>query len=362
MGVEEHDSPRLPPAWKAAPVITALSCLLLFAFLLTYSGQPSYAAAVANESPLCAAVRRWRATYADRHDLQVVVTEVTFQGTPGNFWVGEGALVAPVAIGLQGAQEVLEVGGDPAPLRVLRADGVTLLSWSYAGTLYRTIRATGFALVRRAASRRYVPPASPTFATLPQELSFDATLTASQLQEHHLERCTSFPDWVASHAGEPPYTEQLQRIVAQLSGASQREGRSDDPCADMRKGHLKVHDAQVLAVMAARQLGAPALGFLGSDIRHGFLVATYVDGAGWITLDVTDVAAGYSLGGPGIVSMAPGVAQFEASIDGFWNPAGAAFAEGPMGTSPWSYTNWSARTDSEDATVTHAAPLDEVCP
>jgi hypothetical protein len=362
VGVEEHDGPRLPPAWKAATVITALCGVLLFAFLLTYSGQPSYAATVSSESPLCAAARRWRATYADRRDLQVVVSEVTFQGTPGNFWLGEGAIVAPVAIALQGAQEVLDVGGDPAPLRVLKADGVTLLSWTYAGTLYRTIRATGFALVRRAPARPYVPPTSPTFATLPRELSFDATLTATQLQEHHLERCTSFPDWVASHAGAPPYTEQLQRLVTQLGGASQREGRGDDPCADLRKGHFNVHDAQVFAVMAARQLGAPALGFFGSDIRHGFLVATYVDGAGWITLDVTDAAAGYSLGGPGIVSMAPGVAQFEASLDGFWNPAGAAFAEGPMGTNPWSYTSWRARAASEDTTVTHAAPLDEVCP
>jgi hypothetical protein len=362
VGVEEHEGPQLPAVWKASAAITATCGLLLFVFLLTYSGQPSYADTSARESPLCAAARRWRARYADRHDLQVVVTEVTFQGTPGNFRLEEGAIVAPVAIALQGAQEILDVGGDPAPLRVLRADGVTLLSWAYAGSLYRAIRTTGFALVRREPGRPYVPPASPTFATLPRELAFDATLTAQQLQEHHLARCKSFPDWVASHAGAPPYTEQLQRIVTQLGGTSQREARGDDPCADIRKGRFKVHDAQVFAVMAARQLGAPAFGFFGSDIPHGFLVATYVDGAGWLTLDVTDAAAGYTLGGPGIVSMAPGVGQFEASVDGFWNPAGAAFAEGPTGTSAMSYTNWRARAASEDTTVTHAAPLDEVCP
>jgi hypothetical protein len=185
----------------------------------------------------------------------------------------------------------------------------------------------------------------------------------AQLQERHLARCKPFADWVASTAGEPPYTEQLLRIATHLGSAIRSGSReTDEPCAALRKGYFDAHEAQVLAVMAARQLGAPAFGLFAADIRHGFLIATFVDGAGWITLDATDPAAAYTLGGPAIVSMAPSVGQFEASVDGFWNPIGAVFDDERFGLRPTSYTRWRDQPGSEDTTVTHAAPLDEVCP
>jgi hypothetical protein len=242
---------------------------------------------------------------------------------------------------------------------------VTALGWPYAAKLHRDIRLRGMALVRPAPETPARLPATPSFDTLPAELRVDALLRVADLEEHHvLPSCKAFTPWVMSNAGEPPYPDQIARVAAHVRAhkvADPADGRNaEDVCAAVREGKFTRHQAHVAVVLAARELGAPSLGLISADPSRPYLVATYVDGPGWVTLDVD--RAGFVRGAPPIVTIAPSVGEFEASYDGFWLPNGAAFQAqfGQLGTA--SSTKWAPPSQGEDTTFTYTKPLREVCP
>jgi len=364
---EGGELPRRAKLLQSWPVLAAICATILVATALSYGGPRARARVGRGGHDLCDAARAWRAAYGQSPDLQIIVTEVTFHGAPDSFYVGEGVVVVPTAVELPGAQDVLDVRGLPAPDRVLRADGVRALAWAYPGTLYRDLRFTGISLVRRAPRRQVILHAAPTFDTLPEELRVDARLNAAELEEnHHLQSCKAFEPWVTETAGAPPYADQLLRVVRRLETAINpdhpaEKKRTDDACAALREGKLSKHQAHVVAVMAARQLGAPAYGFLSAD-GH-FLVAVFVDGVGWAQLELGDAARGYGTGGAGLVTKAPIVGSFETSRDGLWGLEGGVYAKlfGNM-LSGVSWTKWLPIDDKEDATVVYAVPLAEACP
>ncbi len=357
-----------PPAARFRGSLSALTLAgigLVATLLVTYAG-PSGASMQRREAFLCDAAHQWRARYANIDDLQVIVTDVRFRHAPGQFVVGEGAVIAPVATELNGAQEVLDVRGLPAPVRVMNVEGTRLLAWEYAGTLHRDLRYVGLALVRRAQGRPVAMPDSPTFEKLADPWRVDARLTAAELEEeeHHLQQCQAFAPWVKAAAGEPPYTAQLLRIVQRLSGRSSERKRGEDVCAAIRLDAFTPHQAQVVAVMAMRQLGAPALGLVTADPTRMYLAGTYVDRMGWITVDVNDPDRGFWSGGSPIVTVAPLPATFGASQHGFWYASAAAYGGSRFGqTSPMSVTRWSTKpSDTDDVTVPSSVALAAVCP
>jgi hypothetical protein len=340
---------------------------LVAAAILGFQGRGARAAVTPTDPAVCDAARGWRATYGHSPDLQILVTQVTFHGTAGEFVSGEGVVIAPAAVALPGAQEVLDVRGIPDPVRMIEHDGIRMLAWPYPGSLHRDFRFVGLSLVRRPPSRPVMPPDEPTFDTLAEDARFDARLTSAELEEsHNLAACSAFRPWVKETAGDPPYTEQMLRVGRRLglsinrSEAPKKKGRND-LCAALRENALNDHEAQIVAVMTARELGVPAYGLLAADVHY--LVGIFVDGPGWITLDTTDFYRGFQSGGVALVTKAPVVGRFDASRDGFWLPEGAMYEPTMAGRGQSrSSAHWGAQEGRDDATVTYAIALDEACP
>jgi hypothetical protein len=248
----------------------------------------------------------------------------------------------------------------------MHVGGVTALGWPYAARLHRDIRLSGVALVRRAREEPVILPDAPSFDTLSAELKVDARLSAADIEEEHgIANCKAFGPWVTSIAGEPPYPQQIARIAvhvrARLVPAQEKERRdAEDVCAAVREGKFNGHQAHVAVVLAARQLGAPSFALSSADASRPYVVATYIDGPGWLTLDLG--RGGFVRGGPSIVTMAPLVSHFEAAYDGFWQPNGIAYRRGFNQLWPLSHTKWARPSPGEDTTYTYAKPLREVCP
>ncbi len=173
MSASPATPPPAPPWQRSIYVLGTLVCVLFGVFLCDYSVRADTTVDDLADPALCSAVKSWRQKYPPSDDLQVNLSRVTFRGVPRNFVSGEGIIVAPLAVSLPGAQEVLEVGANPPPLRVLKVEGTTALSWEYAGAVTRDIRALGFALVRRPRDRVVELPSAPTFDTLEHDLRVD---------------------------------------------------------------------------------------------------------------------------------------------------------------------------------------------
>lgn len=367
MGVVDK-APRGVPLLRSWFALATAGIAAIATFTVAYSDASGDMKPAARDAFVCQAAREWRAKYGTAPDLQLVVSDIRFHGRPGDFAPGEGAVVAPLALALPGAQEVLEVRASPAPARVLHVEGMTAVSWPYAGTLHRDMRFVGVSLVRRAPARDITLPPSPTFRTLAEPWAIDARTVAADLDDepHALRSCAAFAPWVKEKAGPPPYTEQIMRVVRAVSAAYRErkpDDRNEDLCASLRANALTPHLGQVVAVMAARQLGAPAFGFTGADAKHTYFVATYVDDQGWISLDLAEADHGYRIGGPPILTLAPLAAPFEASQHAFWYAGATAFAPGNFGVQPVSHTRWvTSPYDAEDSTLTTSVELAEACP
>jgi hypothetical protein len=311
--------------------------------------------------------RRWCDAHPRRENLQAVVVEVHFRPEPPLFTEGEGAVVAPLAIELAGAQHVIDIASEPAHLRTLTADGITAAAWEYSGRLHRGMRFVGAALVERAPFSRAVLPEKPTFAGLPSDLRAEALARAADLEEHGLHQCPAFAEWARREAGNPPHPDQILRLVR--ATAPQSEGNvpgADDVCAAVRKRGFTPHWAQVAVVMAARELGIPAFGFASASDRRIYLVGTYVDRLGWILVDVERGEDGWFSGGPPLITRAPLLGRFAAAPHGFWYPQGAAYHNSDWGgVSRLSGTVWYGRLTADqkvtDTTEARSFPLAEVC-
>lgn len=312
--------------------------------------------------------QRWCQTYPDRGNLQAVSIEVTFRAEPPLFARGEGVVVAPVAIELPGAQHVVELASRPASLRKLTAGGITALSWDYPGRLHRRMRFLGVALVERRPARRPAGLEHATFESLPAELRPEALARAVDLEEHGLEKCAVFPEWARAAAGEPPYPEQVLRLVraAAVRRGDGKQG-AEDVCAALREGRLTPHWAQVAVVMAARELGIPSFAFAEAAPGRAHLVGIYTDRDGWILADVEQPDQGWTAGGAPLVTMAPLLGAFAASPHGFWYAQGAAYAKQPWGggVSTLSSTVWRDGSPADpqptDTTEARSVRLAEVC-
>ena len=317
------------------------------------------------EAFLREATQRWCSAHERRDDLQAAIVDVRFQAGPPAFIPGEGAVVAPIAVDLPGVQHVLEVASQPGHLRKITTEGITTLAWAYDGRLHRSMRFTGVALVQRPPRTRVALPERPTFETLPVDLRPEATSRARDTEEHGLDKCAAFAGWAAQSGGAPPHTAQIERLVRAVANRADESKDAEDLCADIRNGRFTPHRAQVAAVMAARELGAPALGFASASDRDVYLVGTYTDQAGWILINVERPQDGWFAGGPVLVSLAPLLGGSAASRHGFWYPEAAAYSNTQWGgIDALSTTEWRGRMTSRTATNTTEArslPLSEVC-
>jgi hypothetical protein len=344
--------------------VLALAVVALM--LVTFTG-PSGGSAAERKAFLCETARQWRARYPAEGDLQVVLTDVVFHGTAGRFAVGNGLVVAPVALNLPGIQDLLEVVGSPSPRRAINVEGIRALVWDYAGAIHRDLRYVGAALVRRPRARPVTLPEAPTFDTLERPWRTDARLTSEELEgePHSLNQCRAFVPWVRALAGEPPYPDQLLRLAQRL-GEMRRDAalkEPDDVCSAIRANRFTPHQAQVVGVMGLRELGAPAIALMSADPDARYWVATYVDGPGWVALDITHVDRGYQLGGPPVLTMAPLTAPFEASQHGFWQVSGQMFLPKFGRLRVPSSTRWATSpSETDDVTVPSTMPLAAVCP
>ena len=307
----------------------------------------------------------WCAAHGKRDDLQAVVVDVAFHAEPPHFAKGEGTVVAPLAIDLPGAQRVLDVAGRPAPLRRLRAGGITALAWEYGGRLHRRMRFRGVALVERSPLQPVTVPAAPTFADLPADLRPEFLARVADLEEHQLQSCAGFPGWAARIAEAPPHTAQIERLVQAVSARAEETRQGEDLCADIRARRFTPHRAQVMAVMAAREVGIPAAGFASASGDKIYLVGTYLDGAGWIFMDVERPTEGWFTGGSALLTMAPVLGGFSASQHDFWSPAGAAYTKESWGFTTLSSTEWRATLRDQgtrtDTTEARSMRLSEAC-
>jgi len=307
--------------------------------------------------------RAWQVRHGAGADLQVAVIDVSYRADSDLFAKGEGVVVTPVGIDLAGAQELLEVAARPPFVRRIPAEGITTLAWAYAGRLRRPMRFVALALVRRPQRREVELPARPGFESLARVDRFDALLRATQKEEHRLEACADFSKWARETAGAPPHTEQLARLVRHLGqrvGASSADDPRDDICEAARTGRLNAHRAQVLAVMAAREVGVPAFGFASTSSEERHLVGTFVDGLGWLLLDVEAPDKGYALGGAPLLTKVPLAGPFEAADHGFWYPdAGAYSNQRYGGLQSFSSTGPPGDEPRTDTTAVRSLSLEE---
>jgi hypothetical protein len=312
-------------------------------------------------------IRGWCGSRPDHTNLQAVVVEVHFLAEPPVFAAGDGVVVAPVGLELPSSQRLLEVASDPPSLRTVHVDGVTALTWPYAGRMHRDMRFVGVALFERPPRTKPTLPGSPSFSTLAPDLKPETLARASEILEHRLQSCAGFHEWALKTAGEGPYTERLERIVRGLSGRRlARSDETEDVCAAIREGSLPGHWAQVAAVLGAREAGIPAFGFLPASSERHFLVGTYVDGAGWVLLDIDRPDDGFFTGGPPLITMAPLLGGFDLSRHDLWMPEAAAYAQSPRSrATPIALTAWPGDPRPEggpsNTTEVHTVRLSEAC-
>jgi hypothetical protein len=367
MSTRERDDrmtalPMLPRPWAASFTVTALVVLGIALILFLHRGSSASGRSFGDARRTFAL--EWSAAHPHRSDLYVISTEITFRGSPGGFVVGEGIVVAPLAMALDGVQDVLDVRAMPPPSRVMRVDGNVVVAWEYAGRIHRDMRYSAYALVRRPMAGQVTLPSAPRFASLERQALLDATATAREARGHGLDRCQELERWAFETAGAPPHTEQLLRIVrraaAGIRDIDEKRSRAHDACASIREGAYSAHKAFVVAVMAARQVGIPAYGFISAAGRY--YITTFVDGIGWATLDLTAVGSGFVRAPPGLVTRTPAIADFDAVYDDFWGLHAAAYREQWGSMRPISWTEWLTDTSNRpetDTTVTSSVPLAE---
>jgi hypothetical protein len=319
--------------------------------------------------PLDTLLRRvaspWCRQYGSRADLQIAEVEIRFHQGSGLFVEGEGVVAAPVGIDLVGAQKILDVTTDPPMLRKVPTQGITAVSWEYAGRVNREMRFVAFTLVERA-PRAFPPPEEhPRFDRLPADVREEALAKAEDLEEHQLQACADFKAWATKTGGDPPYPEQLLRLARWVSERMGEVARdSDDICAAIREQKFTPHRAQVLAVMAAREVGVPAFAFASASPKGLLLVGTYTDQSGWMLIDLKQPRAGYVTGGDVLLTKLPFIGSFQGSRHDFWYPEAAAFASNQWGVSAFSNTTWAGSdpgTVPTDTTDAHSVPLSVAC-
>ncbi len=333
---------------KISAVIIILCCLsLMSAFPIDNPTDDEHIEAFVKKT-----LDGWEKEYVNASDLQVARIDINFHKEPEFFVEAEGTVICPVGIDLYNSQEILAVESYPPFLRKLTTEGITNLSWEYAGAVNRDLRYVSLTLVKRHTIDAPEISTSPTYHSLPPDLREEALCTAIDLKEHGLHECVQFEDWVIKTAGDPPYTEQFLRIVHAI-GANIVEKKDvnspEDICAAIRDETYSVHRAHVLAVMAARQLKIPAFGFASASPKKIYLIGIYTDQAGWLLVDIENHQDGYFSKSPVLLTKTPIISPFEGSSHKFWNPKAAAYSKGGWSeVSGISWTEWLGRLSPDE--------------
>jgi hypothetical protein len=344
-----------------------VAAVLLFAGIAVTDHAPS---AAERGKTICRQAATWRDAYGDREGLRVVRVDVHFRARADHFVVGEGVVATPVAIDLPGYQRVLDTAGVPAPVSALDEDDVHTVEWPYPGLLHHDQWFTALALVEPDAA---TPADHPSREELIASAvaTYEATRRAEESNDHRLALCKPFKRWALALTAAATPEERLLAVASSLARRVEdfggRQGRwrgaSEGACAMMRADHLTAHVAQVLTVMAARELGVPSLAFTAAEPRRRYLVGMRADAGDWRLVDLADVDGGFLGDPPPLLAKAPVIGSVSFAQHGFWDPRAAAFDAG--GKLPISYTTWSGGGGDEktvtDSTEVSWTPLSELC-
>lgn len=303
---------------------------------------------------VCATAKAWRAAHPGEIDaLSVIVSDTQFHGNPGDFQPVQGLVTAPVAFAFEGFQEIVDVATSPPAAKVLRVEGHAVASWAHAASLHRELRYVAVALVRRKGDG----------VALSRDARLDATAKAGDLEEHALQRCRAWTEWVAKVATGPRAGDQVDAVLKAVMPAAAKapaDEKGHDVCAALRASTFTEHQAHVLSVMAMREMGIPAYGLVSGGGE--LLVAAFVDDRWtWRSL-----ATGKERDLPPIVARAPIASHFDAVADGFWLAQAGAFEDDRGRPWPRAWTvldrPGAPAERGKDTTSLRSLPLREVCP
>lgn len=349
-----------------------ISALILLAagLGLTLNHQRGDAFQAQSEAFVCDTVTAWRSEFGDSADLQVIRQDVSFNGGSRQFATGEGVVALPIGLNLDGAQEVLASASLPPALKSIDFEGIVNQFWEYPAAVHKDLDYISLTLVRRSTRHRVALPETSNHRRLPDVSRVDATLDASELEEHDLHQCKEFDGWPerATSPGGP--LQRLLELANEVGFGLVEPGQRwpEDVCAAIRQNLYSPHQAQVALVMAARAMGLPAYGVTAADPESSYLVAVWEDSLGWISLDVKRPEQGWFSGGPGLLTKAPLIVEFDTSNHGFWYAGAQAHSPDSSYFSSYlaiAHTDWQQyRGDTEQrAGLTRARsfPLSEMC-
>ena len=237
------------------------------------------------------------------------------------------------------------------------------MAWTYPGNYRTNLHYVALCLVREVIPD---PPGEsdfPSFGTLPKPFVSDALATAAELEEHSLDECAAFRNWPAKIVSPGSYIDQFKSIVRRIAEgiieAEDEQYSDDDICAAMRKFRFTEHMAQVLAVMACRQLGIPCFGFVSATGEPNYLVGTYSDQDGWIFFDFAKTRDGFFSSTPVLLTKSPLISEFEGCQHDYWYANAAAYNGNDWGTFGFSWTKWGLKYAQTDSTIAQTYNLNE---
>lgn len=313
-------------SWLGARTCAVLLIIVGLAFIRPFESD-DIEGIYAVETFVGKTIKAWRQKYKDDSSLKVARIDIEFYHNPQNFVKGEGAVIVPVGIDLYDAQKILEIACFPKPLRKLSVEGITCMSWEYPGKLHRGLRYVALTLVHQENHKKPELLSAPTCNRLPPDLREDALATATELEEHNLDQCADFKTWAREIAGPPPYTDQFLRIVKSIASNIKydKSNRDDDICAAIRKQKFTLHQAHVVTIMAAREVGIPCFGFAAAEELKMFLAGIYTDQAGWLVVDIQNHEQGYIDVKSVLLTKTPLISSFDGSVHNFWYSEAAAY-------------------------------------
>jgi len=294
------------------------------------------------ESPetfACSVARRWTRQYGQvGKRLRVLRVDILFPGGTGKFESGEGVVVAPVGLDLDGLQKVVATAASPAGLGIVRFEGTANQLWSYPGSLHRDLRYTALSLVRPV--RASLAPEDsragafdslglPSLDFVRSDVMYEAGLTASETGQNGLDRCEDFASWATKSAGWGDASQRFLALARRVgSGTRHGDKNSFDEniCTAVREGRFSLHQAQVAVVMGARAAGLPAFALTGASTGSEYLAAVWTGGRGWRAINLDAIDAGYLHEPPALLAKAPVLGSFAAADHDFWRPTATAYS------------------------------------
>lgn len=308
-------------------------------------------------------IDKWKNQYGSPEGFKIARVDVRFHASPDQFVKTEGTVITPVGLDLPGKQKILETATYPPAIRELNTDGIKAMAWSYPGKCRINLHYVSLCLIREVTADPAPETGPPSYESLPKPLISDALAKAAELEEHSLDECAAFPDWSSRIAVQGSYLDQFKSIVSQIAEGiidpEDEQHTDDDICAAMRKLRFSRHRAQVLAVMACRQIGIPCFGFISATGEPNYLVGTYSDQTGWIFFDFAEKRNGFFSNSPVLLTKAPLISEFEGCQHDYWYAGAAAYNSTDWGVYGFSWTKWGMQFAQTDSTIAQTYNLNE---